>query len=258
MGEEGKPLDIEDTSIRVFNDFQKYSSYPRVSPEDAIVSMLREHYPGYSVIVTPKETGIISFANAGQAKAKLAKTNGVMFRTHKPAKGRSANDPGELKDKVLFGKYDYRWNNNTFIVYAAEWREYYRTHKVTCILHELEKGDIVTGRSLAADELIAAASRYTNDTHDEVYMYDQEVWTKNKELWGSVQKSSWDDVILNSEMKAALIQDVEGFFDCEEEYKEFAVPWKVRPRSLLLYVWPCSVLILTNCWSNGDVAWLTI
>ena len=233
MGEEGRTRDIEDTSIRVFDDFQKYSTYPRVSPEDAIVAILREHYTGYSLTITPKETGIISFAHAGQAEANLDKTSGVMLRTHKPAKGRSAKDPGELKDKVLFGKYDYRWNNNTFIVYAAEWREFYCTQRVTCILHKLEKDDVIAGQSFAADELIAAASRYFNDTHDEVYMYDQEEWTKNKELWSSVQKSSWDDVILDCEMKEALIQDVEGFFDCEEEYKEFAVPWKVSPKPFL-------------------------
>ena len=233
MGDEGRSRDIEDASIKVYDDFQKYSSGPRVSPEDAIVSILRGHYPGYSVTVTPKETGIISFAQAGQAEAKLDTTNAVMFRKHKPAKGRSANDPGELKDKVLFGKYDYQWNNNTFIVYAAEWREYYRSYKITCILQKLEEGRVIAGRSLVADELIAAASRYTNDTHDEVYMYDQEVWTKNKDLWSSVQHSSWDDVILDSEMKEALVQDVQGFFDAEEEYKEFAVPWKVSLKLFL-------------------------
>ena len=43
---------------------------------------------------------------------------------------------------------------------------------ITCILRKLDKDDFVSGQSLAADELIAAASRYQNETHDEVYMYD--------------------------------------------------------------------------------------
>lgn len=34
-------------------------------------------------------------------------------------------------------------------------------------------------------------------------------------------------------MKEALVKDIEGFFDCENEYKEFAVPWKVSLTSIL-------------------------
>ena len=228
MGEERGSSEMEYASNRVFDDFRRHSSHPRVSTEHAIVSTLREHYPGYSVTVTPTWTGVVSFADAGQAEAKLDTTDGILWRTHKPAKGRSSEDTGRLKDKVHFGKYDYKWNNNTYIVYAAEWPQGYGTERIVCILHKSEKEDVTSGRSLAADELIAAASQYQNDPHDEVFVYDQEIWTKNSELWSSVQQSYWDDVILNNEMKEALTKDIEGFFDSEIDYKEFAVPWKVN------------------------------
>ena len=104
MSKNGKPSDLESASIRVFNDFEKHSSRPRVDTELAILSTLREQYPGYSVTLTPTETGIIYFARAGQAEAKLDTTNGVVLREHKPGKGRSAQDSGTLKDKVRFGK----------------------------------------------------------------------------------------------------------------------------------------------------------
>lgn len=226
MGEEGRSSEIEYASNRVFDDFQRHSSHPRVSTEHSIVSTLREHYPGYSVTVTPKWTGIISFADAGQAEAKLDTTDGILWRTHEPAKGRSSKDMGRLKDIVHFGKYDYKWNNYIYIVYIAEWSQGFSIEQIVCILHRLEKDDVTSDRCLAADDLIAAASQYTNDPHDEMFVYDREIWTKNSDLWSSVQQSYWDDVILNSEMKEALIKDIEGFFDSENDYKEFAVPWK--------------------------------
>lgn len=232
MGQQGDSRSIETASTRVFDDFQKYSSHPRVSVQDAVVATLREHYPGYSVTVTPASTGIISFAQAGQAEAKLDTTNGIIMRSAQPAKGRAGNDTGKLLDRVFFGKYDYQWNHNNFIVYTAEYPKlFYGNEQIDCILHKLDKDDATQGRSLAVDELIIAASRYTSNPHDEVFVFDQEVWTKSNELWSSVRQSSWDDVILNSQMKESLIGDVEGFFDCENEYKEFAVPWKVSPIS---------------------------
>lgn len=57
-------------------------------------------------------------------------------------------------------------------------------------------------------------------------MFDQGRWVKNKELCKSVQESTWEDVILDKDLKDVLVNDVEGFFDCKDDYKQFAVPWK--------------------------------
>lgn len=78
-----------------------------------------------------------------------------------------------------------------------------------------------------ADELIAAASSWAQELHDEVLVFDQGFWQKNRDLWQNVQKSNWEDVILEKGKKEAIIEDVIGFFNAEEKYKEFNVPWKV-------------------------------
>jgi transitional endoplasmic reticulum ATPase len=53
------------------------------------------------------------------------------------------------------------------------------------------------------------------------------MWQKNSELWQNVQKSNWEDVILEKSKKDAIIEDVIGFFNGEKKYQEFGVPWKV-------------------------------
>lgn len=63
-------------------------------------------------------------------------------------------------------------------------------------------------------------------------------WQKNKELWENIQKSNWEDVILEQERKEAMIEDVIGFFDAEARYAEFNVPWKrgvIVRQNLLLF-----------------------
>jgi len=57
-------------------------------------------------------------------------------------------------------------------------------------------------------------------------VFDNSHWQKSRELWKAVNGSSWDDVILDPEMKRNLIEDVQGFFDNEGLYANFSVPWK--------------------------------
>ena len=227
MGQQDGFKDGDYVQRGVFHDMEEHSTHTRVSTPDAISKSLRRHYPYHTVTLTPGVTEIIQFALAGQADAKLETTKGTILRTHKPAKGRSTEDSGMLTDKVKMGRYDYHWKNKDFIIYTLEYSANMRAKELACLLYKHEENDVVDGRSRAADELIAAASNYASEPHDEVFVFDQLVWTKNPELWKSVQQSSWDDVILETEMKDALTKDVEGFFDCEHEYKEFAVPWKV-------------------------------
>ena len=65
-------------------------------------------------------------------------------------------------------------------------------------------------------------------------MYDRGYWRKNHKLWNNVQGCKWENVILANEMKLQLISDIEGFFDRKDDYKSFAVPWKVSEYDNLL------------------------
>jgi len=147
-------------------------------------------------------------------------------RSYKPATGRAAGMPGQFEDQIIFAKYEYRWEATPFLVYLAHYVENFQTVRHNLVLYKREEDDLVNGQSKTVDALIAAASQYGNDLHEEVLMFDQERWTKNKELWRSVQQSTWEDVILDKDLKDVLVRDVEGFFDCRDDYKQFAVPWK--------------------------------
>ena len=201
-------------AMNVFHDFEQHNAGLQTSSETAILSALRGRYPDWTVAITSSHTGLLAFAQAGQAKAELhTKTDSLSaLRLYASPRQRISQDEGEMTDAVHFGSYDYVWKGEVFIVYTATFQQGFGQVEINYILHKRDE-ELVDGRCRATDELIAAASKWSNNVHDEVLVFDQERWTKNKELWASVQSASWDDVIMEKNMKETLINDVEGFFD---------------------------------------------
>ncbi|KAL8671697.1 MAG: hypothetical protein Q9168_003797 [Polycauliona sp. 1 TL-2023] len=218
---------LEGAKTQVFDDLKKHYGAIRHSTDLAITTSLRSRYPNSSVVVTPSETGILDLAKAGQADAQLDTTTNdfLALRLHIPVTDRSERQ-GTMADNVSFGKYNYRWKDLDFVVYSATWIEDSMIHSNTYILYEKADDIIVDGRSQRIDELIAVASQWSADLHDEIWVFDQEHWSKDSDLWKSVQNSTWDDVILDDTMKKTLVEDVEGFFDRKDDYEQFGVPWK--------------------------------
>ena len=213
-------------ATKVFQDWQKHSDAPRQATGMAVLASLRGRYPDYAVTVTPSHTGLLRFAKAGHATATFHSEGetDLSERIHKPAKGRMSRDQGTMKTNVFFGKYNYFWRSHSYIVYSAQFEEEYRIVEKLYVLSKGEGDDKAVPQKV--DDLIAAASRWSNETHEEINVFDQQMWVKDKELYKAVQSATWDDVILDKDMKEALVKDVEGFFDCKDDYEQFAVPWK--------------------------------
>lgn len=74
--------------------------------------------------------------------------------------------------------------------------------------------------------MLLADCRWTKDLHDDVYVFDNQMWRESKKLYLDVKKSSWDDVVLDPAMKKNLVQDVISFFDNRELCESLNVPWK--------------------------------
>ncbi len=85
------------------------------------------------------------------------------------------------------------------------------------ILHE--------GPATSARELLLAAGVWSDQLHNEIWVYNQG-WMKNAGLWQEIQKASWDAVILEEDFKRAVQKDVLGFFSSKDTYKELTLPWK--------------------------------
>ncbi|KAF2643247.1 P-loop containing nucleoside triphosphate hydrolase protein [Massarina eburnea CBS 473.64] len=214
-------------------EYFHHSSAQRVNTDVVLVEALRNQYSHLDLVIIP-QNNLLAYASAGFATATpldepvRAPTYGraIKWRTFIPPARRLDNSPGVTAERVLFGKYMYKWEDEEFILYIANGRDGDASYP------EIVNNYILTSRPHKVDELIKAATLWSVELHDEVWVFDQGWWQKSRELYDSVQKSNWEDVILEEGMKKAIIADVESFFDGKETYQNLKVPWK---RGLIYY-----------------------
>ncbi|KAF2456616.1 P-loop containing nucleoside triphosphate hydrolase protein, partial [Lineolata rhizophorae] len=218
--------------------YRSHNSGSRIHTDTTIQSALLEQYPDKCLTCT--HCDLIKFAEEGNATAAIVKDGPprLFRRDFAPANNtiRLAGDRvfGRLNTQVTFGCYDYVWTDPngqelTFLIYVVEGqsnlggicdRRYY-------ILKEPAEGEVVgQASSAAADELIMAAGIWSERSHNEVWVFDQGRWLKDKALWAAVQDAEMDDIILDEQMKLSITRDVLGFFDAKDVYAQFGTPWK--------------------------------
>ncbi|KAF2814767.1 P-loop containing nucleoside triphosphate hydrolase protein [Mytilinidion resinicola] len=214
-------------------EYFHHSSGQRISTDTVIVEALRKQYPELNVVVSPQGScNLLAFADAGHASAIPIEDTAdpvyapIKWRQYIPPARRLDHGAGVLADFVLFGKYVYKYNGHEFLLYVANGRDGSSAYP------QITNNYILTKEERPADELIIAATKYGQELHNEVWVFDGGYWQKSGELWQSVQHSKWEDVILEEGMKKAIIDDVENFFDSRETYKRLKVPWK---RGIIYY-----------------------
>ncbi|KDQ64302.1 hypothetical protein JAAARDRAFT_683411 [Jaapia argillacea MUCL 33604] len=166
--------------------------------------------------MAPAYAGVLSFP--GAYVRPVAPSELITNTLFVPLARRAGAMPGILVDQVEFGSFHVAYDKYDFIVYAIKWVSGMFMDSRQFILHEGPQGP--------ARELLLAAGVWSQETHDEIWVFDRGFWNKNHGLWAEVQKADWKDVILDENFKVSLRKDVEGFFKSETVYKRLAIPWK--------------------------------
>ncbi|KAF2755194.1 P-loop containing nucleoside triphosphate hydrolase protein [Pseudovirgaria hyperparasitica] len=215
-------LEIRAGGDEVSREYLQHSSAQRINTDIVIVEALRKEYPELRLTVTPaSNVDLFVYASAGHASVTpVDDSESWTWRVYAPPARRLDGGSGTLVVDVKFGKFLYKWQSHEFIVYLIHGRDGGASYP------DIANFYILSASNQAADDLIKAAGTYASQLHDQVWVFDQGFWQKSKELYNSFQKASWDDVILDSNMKKELLADVENFFDSRETYDKLRVPWK--------------------------------
>ncbi|KAH7057414.1 P-loop containing nucleoside triphosphate hydrolase protein [Macrophomina phaseolina] len=231
-GGESAPSDI-------FSAYHAHASAQRISSDTIIQSALRAAYPTHHLAVTT--CNLLTYAKAGHAAATPhaggnAKTNGALApllrtRTYDPPARRTSGELGKLADNVAFGLYDYVWRDDAFLVYAAEGQNGPFCQPDTRFYVLKQRGsddeDVKTGDCGATDALLLAANAWAeHGSHNEVWVFDQGRWRKDRDLWEAIQDVDVASIVLEGQMKEGIMRDVVGFFGAREQYARFGTPWK--------------------------------
>ncbi|KAF1955391.1 P-loop containing nucleoside triphosphate hydrolase protein [Byssothecium circinans] len=251
----------------VFADFRSHTNGSRIETKSAVLNIIRKAYPEYHVTeVAQQSCSLFEFAKAGKAVCTFDAGDygkGDESKTGDAGKdgmgmgiglGREADvartwvavgsgvekkmHPGTLVDEYRFARFHYIWQAKQFLLYHIAFQDPFQSpSRVFYILYPRSApaspfSAPSPGHCSTTDALILACGKWTSLLHEEIWVFDNGHWEKSRSLWESIEGASWDDVILDPEMKKGLIEDVQGFFDSKEVYGKYAVPWK---RGIILH-----------------------
>jgi transitional endoplasmic reticulum ATPase len=236
----------------------EHSSAKRVNTDVVIAQSLRAQYPGLQLTIATNNNGLdlLRYAQAGHAtyrpivenQASTANSSGngngdsqestgeatagngvfspVSWTIYFPPRRRIDGDPGNLAEQLNFGKFEYSWQGHDFLLYMVDGRDGTYPYGVT------RNQYLLSTERKHANALLLAAGSWANELHGEVWVFDQGYWQKSAELFRSILSAEWDHVILDADMKKAIIEDHLSFFESRETYARLKVPWK---RGIIYY-----------------------
>lgn len=211
-------------STESFNDevahaFYEHVSAPRIGTDAVLMRELRKEHPSKSITIVDGATcDLLSYAAAGFAKATIVTSTNdhlvdpLVVMGYAPPAQRMGGGLGIAYQSVEFAKLLYRWENNEWIMYIATGRD--GTSSYPQLMYQYLVGQ---GGPLVMS-LVKKAGSWLNELHDEIWVFDQGFWSKSPELYASVMRQDWKDVILDAKEKAALQDDVLRFFNSQERF----------------------------------------
>ncbi|KAI1611568.1 vesicle-fusing ATPase [Exophiala viscosa] len=225
----------KEASNEVSKTFFQNASAPRVSTDAALFNAIQKEHPSVPITVVPDAyANLKSYAAAGHAEIETIRQNdadqkiwpdSLRWTIFLPPARRLGGSNGTLAELTHFESYLYKWNDMSFLVYYAIGRDGVSAYPQT-------RNQYILGDKAAVQALTIAAGRWSSTVHAEVWVFNRGIWMKDRLLFESVQKSRWEDVILDEDMKLDLLDTVERFFDSQEQYDRLRVPWK---RGVIFY-----------------------
>jgi hypothetical protein len=136
----------------------------------------------------------------------------------------------EVTSSVKIGLSEFQWSDVDFIVYKFTWSDVAGLHVMYILLfHGVGEDD--TKKRKVGEDLLNCAYKWNLGLKDEIFVFSDGQWFKDKNLWSSIQSANWDSLVLDADFKAGLKRDTETFFSSREIYSSLGIPWK---RGLLL------------------------
>ncbi|TPX10074.1 uncharacterized protein E0L32_001271 [Thyridium curvatum] len=221
-------------SDEVTRQFFEHSSAPRINTDAVIVQALTQQYPNLQLSVVPRlSSDLLSYAAAGHASFRFLGPDSsdelpssLQWTVFLPPARRLDGDAGVVAEKLVYGKMAYKWEGHDFIVYLVDGRDGSASYPSIANFY------VLSADKQQTEAMILQVGKWTNELHDEVWVFDGGYWQKSQDLYNSVRNASWDNVILDPDMKKAIIEDHLTFFESRDTYEGLKVPWK---RGIIYY-----------------------
>ncbi|MCW5316805.1 AAA family ATPase [Nostoc sp. KVJ3] len=113
--------------------------------------------------------------------------------------------------------FEVSWQGYQFDILLMSWQEGYCKTRYSWILAESTE---------VAEKFFAAVCDWNSEIRDEVLVFEDGYWDKNPDLFQSIKSANFDNLILHSNLKQDIQDDLINFFASRETYTDYSVPWK--------------------------------
>ncbi len=132
--------------------------------------------------------------------------------------GVAVPDDLEISDAAKNAWFTIKWRDNHFDILTMRWLEGFgRSMYAYWILCESQA---------MAKDFIGEVCRWNAELRGEVLVFSGGCWKKDARLFRAIQGASFDNLILQGNLKQQIREDLERFFAMRQTYEEYGIPWK--------------------------------
>lgn len=121
------------------------------------------------------------------------------------------------KERIENGWVNVLWNGELLDVVLITWAE-------TC--YRSRHYWIVAGSRKLAEAFLDAVCEWASDVRDEILVYEDGYFDKDKDLFEAIRSATFDNLILPDTLKREIRNDFAQFFNSRETYEHYGIPWR--------------------------------
>jgi AAA+ superfamily predicted ATPase len=118
--------------------------------------------------------------------------------------------------------FEVTWQGNKLEVILLSWQQGFCKVRYYWILAKTLE---------LAEDFFASVCECNSEIQSEILVFEDGFWSKDSDLFESIQNASFDNLILSGTLKQEIQNDLTHFLAARETYEAYSVPWK---RGILL------------------------
>ncbi|KAI0149456.1 P-loop containing nucleoside triphosphate hydrolase protein [Pestalotiopsis sp. NC0098] len=192
---------------------------------------LKHRHPNFVVSQVDKTSlDFLGYAKAGNAEATPDAESDYI--TNLSFSREASSTDRTLKDKVLFAKYKYSWDDTDFFLFVLSPRDFREHDELHFLLTPRGTAVYHDGVHPKAKELAKAVGQWTAQTSKKTLDFNSKPWEHHNYLeaadwaWETMPSIPWDDIIMDATAKTAMKEEATTFFTSRDLFKNFNLTWK--------------------------------
>lgn len=192
-------------------NLRKALKLPLTAISYQVTCWLHELYPKQAVERSSGYFGLERYAYAGHCKIEPCPQFLPEFDLGYDGRDKS------FTRSVTQSFHTVHWKEDVLQVLEISWANRYSSESCAWIIASSQQ---------VAWNFFCAVEDYNNEVRGEILVFNGGCFSKDKQLFADIQSSRLENLVLPGNVKEEFAQDCQEFFESEELYARYGVPWK--------------------------------